>query len=107
MQLLAGFDNPSTGSEMEKQAEADAVVSEERAEEETFSNSEPKGNSETKSEPGLLVPSSEPEDGGSGLGGLGDSDLEGELPLALPAKAASLPFRILLPNSCTQSILDR
>ena len=63
VQPPAGLNNPSTDSEIERQAEADAVASEEtqnaldRAEEETFSNSEPKGDSEPESESGLLVPS--------------------------------------------------
>ena len=96
MQPPAGLDNPSTDSKIERQAEEDAVASEEtqnaldRAEEENFSNSEPEGDSEPESEFGLqvLVPSNEPEDDDSSSDDSGDSESDGELPLAPPAKAA-------------------
>ena len=66
--LPAGFGGPSAGSGIERLSKADAVAAEEtrnaldRAEEETFSNSEPEGDSEPESESGVLIPLNEPED---------------------------------------------
>ena len=99
MQLPAGFGSPITGSEMERLAQKDAVASEEiqnaldRAEEETFSNSEPEGDSEPESESGVLIPLNEPEDDDSDSYDTEDSGSDGELPLALPAKAAEFTFQ--------------
>ena len=92
VQLPAGFSSPSTGSEIERLAQADAVAAEEtqnaldRAEEETFSNSEPEGpgDPEPESESGALISLNEPEDD-FGSDNSGDSELDDESPLALPA----------------------
>ena len=98
--LPAGFGGPSAGSGIENLAKADAVAAVEtrnaldRAEEETFSNSEPEGlwDSESESEFGAVISPNEPE-GDSSSDDSGDSELDGELPLAQPAKAAEFSFQ--------------
>ena len=112
LQVPIGFDNPSTGSETERQAGeddsqasalAEAVSSEEtqnaldRAEEETFSNSEPEGDSDSEPvfnstlqvESGLL--SNEPEDDGDSGSGLKTRMMNYHWQQRLDS-----PFRILL-----------
>ena len=79
VQLPAGFD-----SELERLAQADAAASEE-----TFSNSEPEGDSEPESESGVLIPPNEPENDDSG------SDGQAPLTPGPPAKAAEFTFQNL------------